>query len=134
MDRLRAAALLLTVAALSGGCGTSVQSPPVTLATQAKPGSDISEARAAVLARDHSSLKTFVSVTAGPFADVNTDVHVGPGYPIKAADMVWAVRFMGEETICNPLGSCSSPRPGITIVFLDYVTGDFRTAAGFSEP
>ena len=90
----------------------------------------IPEARAIELARGHSSLTTFVSASAGLFRDLNIDPNIGPGYPVKPDQTVWAVKFAGEVTICNPLGACFSPRPGITAVYLDYETGDFLSAGG----
>jgi hypothetical protein len=96
------------------------------------PSSSVSEQRAIELAQAHTSSTTLVSVRSGRFADLNTDTNVGAGYPIKPDDLVWAVQFSGDITICNPLGTCYSPRPSTTTVFLDYATGDFRTAETFS--
>ena len=77
-----------------------------------------------------SGRATFVSASAGLFRDLNIDPHIGPGYPVKPDQTVWAVKFAGEVTICDPLGACFSPRPGITAVYLDYETGDFLSAGG----
>jgi hypothetical protein len=96
------------------------------------PPSFISQQRAIELARGHSSLTTFVSVRAGRFGDLNTDANIGPGFTIRPDDLVWAVQFLGDMTICSPLGACLSPRPGTTTVYLDYATGDFRAADGES--
>ncbi len=87
-----------------------------------------------MLARLHSNLATLVSVQAGRFRNLNPDPGIGPGYPIKPDDLVWAVTFAGDVTICNPLGTCYSPRPGTTTVFLDYLSGDFRTSETFCPP
>jgi hypothetical protein len=97
------------------------------------PSSAISEDRAIRLAREHSSLTTFVSAAAGRFADLNADPNIGPGFPVKADDLVWAVTFTGDMTICNPLGACPSPRPGTVTVFLDYQSGAFRTSESYSR-
>ena len=96
------------------------------------PSFSISEARAIELARQHTTLSTVVSATTGRFGDVNSDPNIGPGYPIKADDIVWAVKFSGEISICNPLGVCESPRPSLTTVYLDFATGTFLTSDTFS--
>lgn len=97
------------------------------------------------LARTHSSLTTFVSASAGPFGNLAGGSNIGPSYAITLDQLVWAVAFVGDMTICPPLAApsgpgtpapaaCWSPRPGQTVVYLDYRTGDFLTAAGYSPP
>jgi hypothetical protein len=60
---------------------------------------------------------------------------------IPASKLVWVVTFRSDAVICPPpfLASgiavtqpCSSPRPGITAVILDYQTGAFIRSDGFS--
>ncbi len=113
---------------------TAVRSPVASTSPNATgsplPSGGISEARAIDLARNHSSLATFVSASAGFFRDLNIDPHIGPGYPVSGDQTVWAVTFTGEETICGPDGTCLSPRPGMTTVYLDYLTGDYLSADG----
>jgi hypothetical protein len=89
----------------------------------------VSEATAIELARGHTSFTTFVSASAGLFRDLNIQAGIGPGYPVKPDQSVWAVTFSGEVTICGPIANCFSPRPGINAVYLDYLTGDFLSSA-----
>lgn len=99
------------------------------------PSTSVSVERVVQIARESSALGTLVSVKAGLFADLNAEDNIGPGFPIKLSDLVWAVEFSGlAGPICNPLGTiCYSPRPGTTVVYLDYVTGDYRAAEGLSD-
>lgn len=92
----------------------------------------ISENQAIELAGQHTTFTTLVSVKAGLFADVNTEPGIGAGYPIKPGELVWAVTFSGETTVCPPAGACWSPRPGTVTVFLDYATGAFRASQALS--
>jgi hypothetical protein len=110
----------------------SVESLSVTKPPPPAPSGGISQARAIELARGHSSLTTFVSVSAGPFRDLNIESGIGPGFVVKPDQLVWAVTFQGDVTICNPLGVCESPRPGRSVVYLDYQTGAFLTSEGTS--
>ncbi len=130
----RQSAIAVALGLVIGGCasGARVADAPGMTLPSALPSSSISQDRAVQLAQEHTSSTTLVSVTAGRFADLNTDANIGPGYPIKADDMVWAVKFSGDITICNPLGVCYSPRPSTTTVYLDYATGEFRTTDSFS--
>ena len=98
----------------------------------ASPASSISKDRAIELAREHTTATSLVSVTSGPFAALNTDSRIGAGYPIAPDDLVWAVTFAGNITICDPNGVCYSPRPSTTTVYLEYATGAFRTSDTFS--
>jgi hypothetical protein len=101
----------------------------LTASLASQPSDGISEARAIELARDHTSLTNFVSASAGPFRDLNIQPGVGPGFPVKPNQIVWAVTFSGDVTICSPMGNCFSPRPGIIAVYLDVLTGDFLGSA-----
>jgi hypothetical protein len=123
-------ALALLLSACAVPVGSSDSSPSGSASVM--PSSSVSEQRAIELAQAHTSSTTLVSVHSGRFADLNTDPHIGPGYPIKPDDLVWAVQFSGDITICNPLGACYSPRPSTATVFLDYATGDFLTTETFS--
>jgi hypothetical protein len=112
---------------------TSLAGPSTSASRASLSSSGISEADAIELARGHSSLMTLVSASAGSFRDLNVESGIpgiGPGFGIKPDQFVWAVTFAGEETICNPLGACFSPRPGTTAVYLDYFTGVFLSSEG----
>jgi hypothetical protein len=91
--------------------------------------SGISKARAIELASRHTPLMTFVSAAAGPFRELNIQPGIGPDYPIKPDQLVWAVTYSGDVTICGPIANCFSPRPATIAVFLDYWTGDFLSSA-----
>lgn len=147
----RQSAIALAVALVVGGCvpaarvseapgmiqsttpSSTVESAwPPSAVESGFPSSAISQDRAVQQAREHTSATTLVSVKAGRFGDLNIDSQIGPGYPIKADDLVWAVQFSGDITICDPNGVCYSPRPATTTVYLDYATGEFRTSGTFS--
>jgi hypothetical protein len=132
---LSTALLVLAGCSRSGGLG----GPP---ATQRAPDSTlvsgISQEEAISLARANSSVSSFVSATSGPFSQLDTHPdRTGPGYHIEPDDLVWAVKFSGDMTICGPPpaaggDSCQSPRPGFTTVFLAYRTGTFLSSQTFS--
>jgi hypothetical protein len=109
--------LLRTSQAQSSGSSLSV------------PSGGISEARAIELASRHTSLLTFVSAAAGPFRESNIQPGIGLDYPIKPDQLVWAVTYSGDVTVCGPIANCFSPRPATIAVFLDYWTGDFLSSA-----
>lgn len=69
-----------------------------------------------------------MSASTGQFRDLNIDPGIGPGFPVKPDRIVWTVTFSGPLTICSPAGTCFSPRPGTTAVYLDYATGEFLSA------
>jgi hypothetical protein len=77
-----------------------------------------------------------VDAVAGAFAEVYTppgDSRPGPGYPVKPTDIVWMVTFKQDIEICPPDGSsCFPPRPATTRVFLDYLTGEFKTSSTYA--
>jgi hypothetical protein len=100
---------------------TSSPSPPLS-------SGGIPQARAIELARDHTSFTTLVSAAVGSFRDLNIQRGVGLDYPIKPDQIVWAVTFSGDVTICSPVGKCFSPRPAVIAVFLDPLTGDFLSS------
>jgi hypothetical protein len=77
---------------------------------------------------------TFVSATAGKFLDVNELPGIGPGAPVTPDQLVWAVKFESIATICGPSGYCFSPRPGFSIVILDFKTGEWLATEGISVP
>ena len=133
-----AAALVVATACMAQAGAPSARSlAPVPAAASValaaspafQPSGGIPQARALELARDHTTFTTFVSAAAGLFRDLNITPGVGPGYPIKPDQIVWAVTFSGDVTICSPVGNCFSPRPGIIAVYLDYLTGDFLSSA-----
>ena len=99
------------------------------------PTGGISEAQAIALAHQDNSLQTFESATAGAFADLNIEPqNTGPGIGVKPDQLVWAVKFAGDMTICppSPGAACMSPRPGIQVVYLDYHTGAYLLVEGSS--
>lgn len=133
MRLLRQNGIALAVAFVVSGCGSTARGSDAPGAIQsALPSSAISQDRAVQLAQEHTSSTTLVSVKAVRFGDLNAGSQIGPGYPIKADDLVWVVQFSGDITICNPLGVCYSPRPSTTTVYLDFATGEFRTSSTFS--
>ena len=97
--------------------------------------SAIDAARAVQLSREHVSpdMSTLSRVQVGRFSALNTSPNIGPGEDIQPDDLVWAVLFTGQVTICPHIASvCESPRPGQVTVFLDYSTGEYREVQGFS--
>jgi hypothetical protein len=101
------------------------------------PSGGISADSAVALARTHVTMTTLVDVSAGTFATLlgSPGRDHGVGAPIGAASpdrWVWAVTFSGDIAICNPLGSCLSPRPATGTVYLDYFTGDFLESSTMS--
>ena len=93
----------------------------------------ISADQAVAIARPHTSMTTLVDGVAGTFATllVNPGRDHGVGGPIGEASpgrWVWSITFAGDVTICNPVGSCLSPRPGTSTVFIDYFTGEYIEA------
>jgi hypothetical protein len=102
-----------------------------------------------------TSLPTFVSAEAGLFGDLATGTTLGPGYPIKPDQWVWAVTFKGDWTICPPppaatvrasasstdaspsaapAATCFPPSPGVMTYFIDYFTGEYLGGYGHSAP
>jgi hypothetical protein len=114
--------LMLLAAGCGGVAGTNAASPSAS--------AGISQTTAIALAREHTSSTTLISATVGRIGDLNLQA----GYiPANADQIVWAVTFTGEATICGPPGPsavpvCVSPRPSTTAVYLDYVTGAFVSA------
>ncbi len=107
-------------------------SPSTPSATPLSSGG-ISRDRAVALAEPHKSLSTtFKSAEAGAFGDLNPSPNVGPGFGVAPQQEVWAVTYVGDMTICSPLGACELPRPGTLTIFLDYFTGEFLGSAGYS--
>ena len=99
------------------------------------PPGGITPERAIALALEHNSLQTFVSATAGTFEVLNIDpLNTGPGIGVQRDQLVWAVKFAGDMTICppSPGSPCWSPRPGIQVVYLDYHTGAYLMVLGSS--
>ena len=93
------------------------------------PSGGISADQAVAMARPHVTMTTLVAVTAGTFATLlpSPARDHGVGAPIGEPSpdrWTWAVTFSGDIAICNPLGSCLSPRPATSTVYLDYLTGD----------
>jgi len=76
-----------------------------------------------------------VSAAAGRFADVYDTSNLASGYPVRPDQLVWAVKYESEFTICPPDGSpCWTPRPGWTTVILDFFTGKVLASPGVSPP
>lgn len=151
---------LLAVIGLSGRPTSSGGSPSVTATPAASvtsaavvgpsaaallPAGGISAASAETAARDHVLPDAvLVGATAGQFADVYSPAgngHLGPGYPVKPSDLVWAVTFDEQIVICPPPRvsaghalpqPCLAPRPATVTVILDYVTGTFRSSATYA--
>ena len=134
------AAITVIAATLVAGCSgpTSTASasqgasPSPTAAGTPLPSGGITEAKAIELSRSHmSATATFTSASVGTFRDL---APPGTGFdPSDAPDrLVWAVAFAAEVTICSPVGVCDSPRPGVATVYLDFFTGAFVMAGGFS--
>lgn len=124
------ATLAMLLAATACAAPTPASSPSARPEQSTLSASVVTERQAIELAQQHTDLTTLVSVNVGGFASLHGDV--GDGYPIKPDDTVWAIQFSGEITICNPFGKCFSPRPATTTVYLDYVTGNFRTSETLS--
>jgi hypothetical protein len=70
----------------------------------------------------------------GYFQAVNVLPGVGPDDPIAPDRLVWAIKFSLTFDICNPAGTCFSPRPGFSIAMLDFKTGEWLTTEGISGP
>jgi hypothetical protein len=102
-----------------------------TAAGSPLPSGGITEAQAIELSRSHTTMTAFASASVGTFRDL-APPGTGFGPSDTPARLVWAVRFTGEMTICNPLGVCDAPRPGVATVYLDYFTRAFVSSAGFS--
>lgn len=126
------------VAALAGtlpnGVG-GVFSGSVPSVTSSLPAG-IMESRAIEISKEFvTSDSVFSSASAGPFSDVYDDDRMGPAAAMQADQLVWAVEYQSEYTICPPDGSgCWSPRPGYTTVILDYLSGDWITTFSYSPP
>jgi hypothetical protein len=143
-------ALTLLMIVLMAGCIShpvavpATASPAASPSTSPLPSGGISQARAIAIAREHTGdAKTFVSATAGRFGDLQLDPTGHPASSPEPSHLVWAIRFRGEFVICPPhvapSGSttpapqeCWSPRPGTTVVFLDFHTGDWLTTESMS--
>jgi hypothetical protein len=115
----------------STAAASASQAPTVALASPLPPGG-VSKADAVRLAGDHTHFFTIVSAEAGAFRDLNRDPNIGPGYPIRPDRWVWAVTYLGNVTICSPVGVCYSPRPEMLTIYLDYFTGEFLATDGVS--
>jgi hypothetical protein len=112
---------------------SAVVALPSAPAMSLPPG--ISRDQAVNLARSHVGPDvSFVEADAGPFAAL--DAHpsgTGPGSDPKPSDLVWAITYSAEFTICPPGGTaCESPRPGYVVVYLDYRSGAFLMSEGVS--
>ncbi len=123
--------------------GTALSSPsPSTTASPSPsplPSGGISEERAIAIARGRTGdAKTLASATVGRFGDLRLDPARHPAASPEPSHLVWAVTFTGEFVICPPFAApsggstpapqeCWSPRPGTSVVYLDYRTGDWLT-------
>jgi len=94
------------------------------------PAGGISEDAAQQSAKDYVPAgATFVSALAGPFAVVAAPAgndRLGPGFPVKATDLVWQLTYREQIEICTPNGPCLAPRAATYTVQIDYMTGAFR--------
>jgi hypothetical protein len=70
----------------------------------------------------------------GTFQAANQLSGVGPDDPIAPDRLVWAIKYSLTFDICNPAGTCFSPRSGFSIVMLDFKTGKWLTTEGISGP
>ena len=137
--RRRFALVALTVVIVvactaTGGSAPPAASPPAGATADASPlpAGGISRDRAIELAASHvAPAMSFVAAAAGPWTTF-AQGPTGAAEPSAPDRLVWAVRYTGEFTICSPTGTCLSPRPRTTTVILDFRTGDFLGADGFS--
>ena len=132
------------LAAIASGCTSGAAAVPTATAdrsaaqtTESLPPGGITKDQAIELAR-HNVRETAVlqGATAGRFEAVRPpDQLLGPAFPVKPDRLVWAVAFSDEFELCAPDGSgCSSPRPGVSTVILDYNTGEFLSTMSLSPP
>ncbi len=136
----------LVMAVLLAGCTSypvavpTLTAPATSPSVSPLPSAGIPEAQAIAIAREHTGdAKTFVSATVGRFGDLRLDPTNHPASSPEPSHLVWAVRFTGDFVICPPFAApsadatpapheCWSPRPGTTVVFLDYLTGEWLTS------
>jgi hypothetical protein len=112
---------------------SAVVALPSAPAVSLPPG--IGRDQAISLARPHVAPDvSFVEAEAGPFAALDAQPSgTGPGSDIKPDDLVWAITYSGQFTICPPGGGpCESPRLGYVVVYLDYRSGAFLMSEGVS--
>lgn len=124
----------LVVGLALAACSSPVPSGATTrpLATPAPaPSGGIPADHAVAIAREHVPPRlALVGVRAERF-EPGAGATTETGAPNR---WVWAVTFSGDVTVCSPSGSCLSPRPGTSTVYLDYFTGDFLTTVASSPP
>lgn len=130
-----------SIAALSAFLGQD--RAPVTagatspVAATALPSSPVTAASAVAEAKTHvDATAVLVSARGGQFADVKGPapaVDSGLVDGLAPTRLVWAVTFSDDFVICPPDGAaCWSPRPGTTIVYLDYETGEYLESASYA--
>jgi hypothetical protein len=113
--------------ALLAACSTTPGSTPI----QAAPTGGIDQAQAITFARDHVAMATMTGAVVESHGALPSETSSASG----ALRWVWAVSFLGDVSICNPLGACQSPRPATSTVYLDYMTGSFiETSTDSSAP
>jgi hypothetical protein len=130
---------VVLTAALVAGCGATsflssdgIQSRPCQVASP--PASPITRSQAIEVASAHvESGAKALSVTATTFGGLmcpapteSSPVDAG----IASDRLLWAVAFTDVIAICPPDGGpCKSPRPAMTTVLLDYLTGEFLSSS-----
>lgn len=119
---------------LSDVRGTSTASSRVEATPTSLP-SGVSEEDAIRIARTYSTLQTLMDATAGPFGWLNADTNPEASPNSDPGRLVWAITFAGNVSLCPPpvgpaTSSCYPSRPGTTVVYLDYVTGNFLVSRG----
>ena len=130
----RGAILLLLAVAVLAGCSEPVapgqSATPTPEPETSLPATTITPDEAARLAaRALPADAVLRSVVARTSMTIVVPDGASPGV-IPADGYVWAVTFDRTVVICPPPGPsganpCWSPRPGVSVVILDYLTGAF---------
>jgi hypothetical protein len=131
--------LVIAVATLLAACATGVSvSPSVgsgpTPSAAAPSGSALTQDAAIEVARGNvPPAAQFVSAQFGQRSSIS--IPAGPvSGPVESPDeLVWVIAFTETfSDICNPFGTCLSPRPGYSYVVIDGGSGRWVTTYGYS--